>query len=182
MKRKGFSNKKGSLADIFIFMIVAFILVMGCVVMFYIGNTAKEQILLKAPVLQEVLSPEDNATTIINNTFGNVTNSYQALKWITAVLIVGYIISMLIMSFLITSHPVFFIPYLILNIIAIVCSVPMSNAYEVVYATPSLASSFSGFFGANFIFLHLPIWITIISFITTALLVINIKRQQGLVA
>ena len=58
-----------------------------------------------------------------------------------------------------------YIPYLIISIIAIIVSVGVSNAYNIVYQDATLASSFSGFVGANWIILNLPIVITIISFI-----------------
>jgi len=73
------------------------------------------------------------------------------------------IISIFIGSFLVTTKPVFFIPYIFITIIAVVVSVGISNGYEMVRDNPTLASTFTGMWGANFIMAQLPIWITIIS-------------------
>ena len=65
-------------------------------------------------------------------------------------------------SYLLTTKPIFFIPYIFVVIIAIIVSVPLANSYETLMNDPTLASTFAGFTGSNWIMLNLPIWITII--------------------
>lgn len=155
-------NKKGSFGDLFIFMIFAFVIVLISVVWVYIGNEVEDQ-------LQDTLGEMDlhdtegrNASQVITNTIGATNLSFQALYWITTFLIVGMILAIFIGSYLVTTKPVFFIPYIFLVIIAIVVSVPMSNAYETLSNDATLSSTFLSFTGANWIMLNLPVWIAII--------------------
>lgn len=170
-------NKRGDLAQLFVFMAIAFALAIAVVIMFYVATTTYYKLLEQAPNIQKVL-PNDNATEIIQNTFGKVPNAYQSLKWITTMLIVGMMLSILITSFLVRTNPVWFVAYLFLWLIAIIVSVPMSNTYETIYTNPSLASSFTGFWGQTYIFLNLPIWIGVIGALAGIVMFVNMVRQS----
>jgi len=155
-------NKRGGFSDLFIFMIFAFVIILISVVWVYMGGLVEER-------LQETVGQMDlhdtvgnNASQVITNTMGAVNNSFGALPWITVFLIGGMVLSIFIGSYLVTTKPIFFIPYIFVVIIAIVVSVPMSNAYETILNEQTLASTFTAFSGASWIMLNLPIWITII--------------------
>jgi len=155
-------NKRGAFADLFIFMIFAFVIVLISVVWIYISGITSDQ-------LQETLGQMDlhdtqgnNASEVITNTMGKVNLTFQSLQWISIFLIVGMILSILIGSYLVQTKPVFFIPYIFVVIVAIVVSVPMANAYQSLMENDTLGATFVGFTGANWIFSGLPIWITII--------------------
>lgn len=157
-------NKRGGFTDLFIFMIFAMVIVFVSVLWIYMGNQASDK-------LQETIGQMDlhdtqgnNASVVVENTVGSggFNGSIQALHWITVFLIAGMILSIFIGSYLVTTKPIFFIPYLFIVIIAIVVSVPMSNTYETLMSDATLSSTFAGFTGANWIMLNLPIWITII--------------------
>ena len=155
-------DKRGGFSDLFIFMIFAFVIILISVVWVYIGNTVEEK-------MQETIGQMDlhdtvgnNASQVITNTMGATNSSFGALHWITVFLIGGMILSIFIGSYLVTTKPIFFIPYLFIVIIAIVVSVPMSNAYETLMNDAVLSGTFAEFSGASWIMLNLPIWITII--------------------
>ena len=157
-------NKRGGFTDLFIFMIFAFVIVLISVLWVYMGGLANDK-------MQETIGQMDlhdtqgnNASVVVENTMGSggFNGSVVALQWITVFLIAGMILSIFIGSYLVTTKPVFFIPYLFIVIIAIIVSVPMSNSYETLMTSQTLAGTFSGFMGANWIMLNLPIWITII--------------------
>lgn len=155
-------NKRGGFTDLFIFMIFAFVIVFVSVLWIYMGGLAQDR-------MQETIGKMDlhdtqgnNASQVIDNTIGDFNSSIQALQWITVFLIAGMILSIFIGSYLVTTKPIFFIPYLFIVIIAIVVAVPMSNTYEQLMTDATLSSTFQGFTGANWIMLNLPVWITII--------------------
>jgi F0F1-type ATP synthase assembly protein I len=152
-------DRKGGMTDLFIFMIFAFAIVLVCVIFIYLGGRVTSQVHEKLDPMQ---FGNANTTQVIDTTFGAVNQSYQALYWISVFLIVGMVISIFIGSYLVTTKPVFFIPYAFITIIAIIVAVAMSNAYEQVSKDPTLASTFAGFVGANFIMSKLPIWIAVI--------------------
>ena len=155
-------NKKAGYTDLFLFIIFAFIIVVFSGIFIYLGDVTKDR-------LHETMDPmatEDvNNTAIIDDTYGAVPTSFQALYWISTFIIIGMILSIFIGSYLVTTKPVFFIPYIFVMIIAIVVSVGVSNAYEEIATNPTLASTFIEFTGANFILSNLPLWITIIGII-----------------
>ncbi len=152
-------NKKGAFTDLFILMIFSFCIILMSGVFIYIGGKTYTEVSSK---LGGQMFGTANATEVIDQTIGAVNTTYHALYWISIFLIVGMIISIFIGSYLVTTKPIFFIPYAFITIIAIIVAVGISNAYETVIATPLLASTFAGFVGANFIMLNLPMWIAVI--------------------
>jgi len=172
-------NKKGDLTQLFVFMVVAFVLALAVVIMYFVSTTTYDNLMEKgAPAIQKALGDSENATEIINSTYGKVPNAYQSLKWITTMLIVGMILSILITSFLVRVNPVWFVAYMFLWIIAIIVSVPISNTYETIYTNPTLADAFSGFWGQTYIFLNLPIWIGVIGALAGIVMFVNMVRQS----
>ena len=169
-------DKRGAgFTDLFVFLVFAFVLALACGMFVYIGTTTYEALQNKSDAFQGGMTSH-NASEIIASTFGNVPNAYSALRWITVMLIVGMAISILVSSFLVATRPVFFVVYILIWIIAIIVSVPMSNAYETIYQTPHLATAFSGFWGQTFIFLNLPIWITVIGGLSGIIMFVNMIR------
>jgi uncharacterized membrane protein len=175
--RKITKNKRGSFADLFVFMIIAFILAVIVVVMVYVGTETLDQLLANQEGFQNALEGTGlNATTVIMDTFGQVPNAYTSLHWITVMLIVGMAMSILISSYLVRTKPVFFVAYILIWIIAIIVAVPLSNAYETISETPLLASTFTGFWGQTYILLNLHIWITVIGGLAGIIMYINMVR------
>ena len=171
-------KKKGSATDLFVFMIMAFVFSIIFVVLYMIGSTTKEKLLEESDNLQNIIGDGANATEIIENSMGKVKQSYEMLKWISGFIIIGMIISILITSFIIRTEPVFFVAYVFIWIIAIIVSVPLSNAYEFVYEHPSISESFEGFYAQTWIFLNLPAWIIVIGGISGFLMAINMIRAS----
>jgi len=171
-------NKKGSLVDLFLFLSITFVLAIFSVSMYFVANKTNQALHDNSPALQKALGNSGNATEIISSTFGQVSVAYSSLKWITFMLIIGYALSILITSFLVKTNPIFFVPYIFIVVIAVFISAPLSNSYETIYQNPILAESFSGFFGQNWIFLHLPTWIAVIGIFAGILMFINVARNQ----
>ena len=169
-------SKKGGMTDLFIFMIFAIAIMFICGIFIYIGVQATNQV---HETMDDMTFGDANTTETIDDTFGAVSQSYQALYWIAVFLIVGMVISIFIGSYLVTTRPIFFIPYAFLTIIAIIVSVGLSNAYEEVIATPELASTFAGFVGANFILLQLPIWITVIGITGAIIMFVRMGSKEN---
>jgi hypothetical protein len=170
-------NKKGSLFDLFLFMALGFCIVIFMVIMTFVANTMNTKLHEQAPVIQKALGSSGNATEIIEENFGDVVTAYSSLRWISVMLIFGLMLSILLTSFLVKTNPVFFVPYVFIVVIAVIVSVPISNAYEVVYNNEVLASTFTGFFGVSWIFLHLPIWVSVIGILAGILMFANIMKS-----
>lgn len=155
-------GKKGGTSDLFIFMIVAFTLILMCVIFIFLGNKVTSEVHSK---LDNQMYGDKNSTEIIDQTLGKVNNAYQALVWIAWFEIIGMVIGIFIGSYLVTTKPVFFVPYIFIVIIAVIVAVALSNAYETLMQTEMLAETFAKFYVSNFIMLKLPIIISIIGFV-----------------
>jgi flagellar biosynthesis protein FliQ len=169
-------SKKAGFTDLFIFMIIAIAILFICGVMIFIGGKAQTEIQDK---LGGKMIGTANTTIVIQDTIGAVNQSYQALYWISIFLIVGMIISIFIGSYLVTTKPIFFIPYIFIVIIAIIIAVGLSNAYEQVIENPLLASTFAGFIGANYIMLQLPIWIAVIGIVGGIIMFVRMGSKEN---
>jgi len=170
-------NNRGGLTDLFIFMIFGFAIVLIAVIFIYIGNVTNTQ-------LHETMDGMTfnkgtvNGSDIVSNTFGDVNSAYGGLYWISIFLIVGMILSIFIGSYLVTTKPIFFIPYFFITIIAVIVAVGISNAYESVMQNETLASTFTGFTGANFIMLNLPMWISIIGVVGAVIMFVRMGSRD----
>jgi len=172
-KRK---DKRGGMTDLFIFMIFAFAIIVISGIFIYIGSTVTGEIHEKMDTMQ---FGDANTSVVIDQSMGAVNNAYQSLYWIAVFLMVGMIISIFIGSYLVTTKPIFFIPYFFILIIAIIIAVGISNAYEQVIADPTLASTFAGFLGATFIMTKLPIWISIIGIVGGIIMFVRMGSKES---
>lgn len=171
-------NKRGTGTDLFVFMIMAFLLSIMTVTMFYAVNVTDEKLKENIPLFQEAMGTGGNATEVIEGVFGNVPRAYESLKWITSALIIGMILAILISSFLINTRPVVLVAYIFIWIIAIIVAVPLANTYEQIYQNPVLASSFSGFWGQTYIMLNLHIWVMVVGALAGIVLFVNFIRRS----
>lgn len=172
-------NKKAGFTDLFIFMIVAFIIVLISGVFIYLGNITKDQ--LHESMDDMDIGDNTNVSEVIEDTFGGVTTSFKALYWLSILLIFGMIIAIFIGSFMVTTKPIFFIPYLFVVFIAIVVAVPMSNAYELIREDPTLSSTFANFIGSNFILNNLPMIVAIVGITGGIIMFSRMGKKQVIV-
>lgn len=169
-------NKKGSFVGLFLFMIVSLILVICAGIFVYVGNTTSD-------ALHEQLDPlstqELNYTQIISDTIDQIPASYEVLKWGSIVLIVAMIISIFISSYLVTTKPVFFVPYIIFVFIAVILAVVMANAYDqILTSNNDLAITLQSFTGANFLLLYLPMVVGAVGIIGGIIMFASYKLGQ----
>lgn len=170
-------NKKGSIMDIFLWLIMSFVLLIVGGILIYITTVTNTQLHSN---LDNQSTSAVNYTKIINDTYGKVPQAVSILYWASILIIVGMIISIFIGSYLVTTKPIYFLAYIFVIIIAIVVSVPMSNAYISLIETPELASTYAGFtpLGANSIMYWLPVWTTIIGFIGAIILFVRMRQTE----
>jgi len=171
-------SKRGAFADLFIFMILAFVLIFICVVMIYIANTTTSKLHETMDDMDLSDGSGNNVSVVIDYTVGATALTFKSLQWISAFIIFGMILGIFIGSYLVTTKPVFFIPYIFIVIIAIIVSVPLSNSYETLSNNADLSSTFAGFTASNFIMLNLPIWITIIGFVGGIIMFARMGRKE----
>ena len=168
-------NKRASFIDLFVFMIFAFVLVVVIGMLLYVFGVAEDGL---HETMDDMTFGDANTTQIINESVGATNISFQALYWLSVLIIFGMILGIFIGSYMVTTKPVFFIPYLFIWIIAIIVSVPLSNAYETLSADPNLASTYANFVGSNFILNNLPMIIAIVGIVGAVIMFTRMGRKE----
>jgi hypothetical protein len=171
-------NKRGGFTDIFLFMIISFVLVLFCGIFIFISGEVTDQMQETIANTNLIGDGTNNASVVVSNTMGASNNSFQALYWISIFLIFGMIIAIFIGSFMVTTKPIFFIPFLFLLIIAVIVSVPLSNAYETLRSTAELETTFSSFTGSNWILSNLPMIVVIVGFVGAIIMFVRMGKRE----
>lgn len=171
-------NKKGAFTDLFVFIVIAFILMVCLGIFTYVAGTSFTAVRDKISENEDAF-PNQNATQVVENTLGDVPASYTVLYWGSVVILVGMIISIFIGSYLVTTRPLFFVPYFILTLVAVIVSAPISNVYEDLINDPTLASAFSNYVGANFILLFLPYIVAVVGIVGGIIMFGSYKASQN---
>jgi hypothetical protein len=113
-------QKKGDLTDIILFVIGAFIFGVIMFTLIYI-----------VPQIGEGLNTAGlNNTPEMRSAIGSISTFTSIINYGTFFVFVGLLISIMITSFLVRSHPVFLIMYLFFIPISIILAVYLGNAYN----------------------------------------------------
>jgi len=175
-----FNNRKAGLLDLIIAIVLSFVLAISLVLFLYAQNSVEEILLEQAPAIQKSFENTTNVTQIIEDTVGNTTVAYASFKWISVMLIFGYFISIIVSSFIIRTHPAWFVGYAFIVVVSTVLSAYISNVYEVLMNDPTLKETFlTGFFGQNWIFMNLPVWVAVIGFLSGIVMYINLDTGES---
>lgn len=171
-------NKKGSVIDMIVFVIITFVIVMFLGIWLYGFD-------LITTSLISIDAPIGNGSVTVGSaaedTFGQVnTGKQRVLPIVGFALIFGMMLTIFISNFLVKVHPVFFFVYLGILVLAIVLSVFVSNAYETFLTGEVFSSTLQGMSAMTFILLNLPLWTTVIGFIGMAILFAGILRDREL--
>lgn len=174
-------NKRGGFTDLFLFIIFAFVIVTVLGILIYSFNITEDHLKETIGVMDLGDTQGNNASEVIDNTVGSANISFTALYWISVFLIFGMILAIFIGSYMVTTKPIFFIPYIFIWVIAIIVSVPLSNSYETISNDATLSSTYANFVGSNFILNNLPMIVAVVGIIGGIIMFTQMgKRQQYL--
>lgn len=121
-----------------------------------------------------------NITQISDNSFGYLNIGTQTLRIVAILMFFGLMMSILVTSFLIRVHPVFFVVYLFILIIAIVFSFIISNVYTDLRTNEILGETMQSFMGMDYLIQFLPIVIIMVGCIAGILMFIGMSRDDQL--
>ena len=127
-------NKKGEISDMLMFVVTIFVLAVGLFVLMYIIPS------ITSGLNTAGLNNTAQGTAAINSmdvTFtGMINNGFMLL-------FVGLIISVMITSFMVRTHPIFLFLYIIFLIVTVILSFYLGNAYAQMSNNPIFASMLS---------------------------------------
>lgn len=166
-------NNKGSVMDIIIWIIIAFVTIFVMAGLFYLHNQVYDGLSGVGSV------GTTNVTNITKQVFDPVTQDMaQGLNILAFIILFGGAFSILVHNFLVRMHPVFLIVYILITIIAIVVSVYVSNEYMSLLTNDVIGSTLQGFTMSNFIMQYLPYWTAVIGILGAVFLFIGTLRDR----
>ena len=168
-------NRKAS-AFTDLFLIVALLFV---VVLFFAGFMYGFGLVTNQLLDLEIVVLDSNVSTAAEDTFEFANNALGGLQWLALAIFFGMMIAIMVSNFLVKAHPVFFVLYILITVLAVVLAVPVSNAYETVLTDGVLSQTLNdSFSGVGFLLLNLPGVIAIIGFAGAIFLFVGITVDR----
>ncbi len=167
-------NKKGSLIDVIIWIIIGFITIVFLGAWVFMNGIVTET-LVAIPTTNGV-NISQAATQIavpVNDALA------PGLHLLTFSIMIGLMLNIFISNFLIKGNAMFFILYVFIAVAAVILSAVISNVYETLLTGDLLGQTLLGFKAGNFILLNLPLWSTVISFVGAIFLFVNAQSESG---
>jgi len=164
-------NKRGGIFEIFtgigLFLAVAFIAFISAKV----GND------VIGGIQSSGVTNYSTATgAVVNDTLTAGIETSQMGDVVFLILFAGYILSLVITSLATNFHPAFFFIFVILSLLGVVVSAPVSNAYVEFSQSPEFSSWVSTFPITDMVMSNLPFVIMLISGI---LMLVTYAKQRG---
>jgi predicted membrane channel-forming protein YqfA (hemolysin III family) len=176
-------NKKAQMPSftIFSFIIFSFLVVVFFGGLIYIMGMIAD-VMHQAGVSNEVNAGNAgyvNMTQASDQIFGSQAESIKALRMVSIVYILGLAVVIIVTNVFIKKHPILYFAYILIAILAVIFSPPISNAYENLLNSGIYDGGLQYFTASNFILLNLPTIVLIISIIGALLGLVNLVRTGG---
>ena len=126
-------QKKGELTDMLIFVITLFILATGFFIIMFVIPSITDG--LRTAGLNNSIEGT-NAIQSLDNFNDIINNGFMLLS-------VGLVISMMITSFLVRTHPIFLFLYIFFLIVGLLLAVYLGNAYNAIENNPIFSTALS---------------------------------------
>lgn len=170
-------DKHGNYGDVFVFAVMAFLIVLFFGFMYY-GFTQIDTVLGNVNLIIGDGTGYNNFTNVVDATWGEVYDAYDNLKSLAYVLIFGMIISILLGSWLTKAHPIFFIFYIITSIGGVIIGAYLSNQYQSLLLNGDFGATLVSFQGASYMLIYLPYLCAIISLIGGLIMFIGLNKDR----
>lgn len=176
--KKLLKNKKGNYADIFVFMIMAFVIVVFFGIMYWgfgLFNNALTSV--------QFSIGDTTFQSIVGSTWGEVYTAYGQLKTLAYVLIFGMMLTILVSAWAVRRPPIFLVIWIIASVVGIIAGAEISNAYQLLLNNPDFGSTLESFKGGSYMLLYLPYLAGIISLFSGLISLIGLnrsRREEGL--
>jgi len=122
-----------------------------------------------------------NGTLAAEQTFGAYDDALlPGLKMVSAAIIFGMIIGIFVFNYLIVKiHPGFFMLYVVVVLVTVIASVPISNAYEDLLTGQAFSETLLEFSIGTHIIIHLPFYVTIIGLLGLIFIFVKFNAREN---
>ena len=169
-------NKKGSLFDGIVWMVIAFAVILFVVLFMYAHNVFYQEL----RGVDAIIGDNTTFSSIVDDTVGRANTGVGYMKYLALAIVIGMILTVIISNFMVKSHPaIAFISILGMTLLGVIISVYVSNAYEEVMQIAEFSSTFAEVTPLNFIMLNLPIFVGVVGMLGLLFLAVGITRDSG---
>lgn len=141
--------------DIVVIAVVLMLAGVGVFIVGYVGSTAATSI-----AAQPVVNESSYAVTAFNA----LDSATQRFDILFLAVFIGLTLGLIILSWFVPTHPIFYIAYFLVIIVAVIVSAIMANVWELVANHSALVAMLLQFPITNHVLTNLPIYIAVIGF------------------
>jgi hypothetical protein len=171
-------EKNGAFADVFIFIIMSFAIVLFLGIMYY-GFTKVDTVLSSVKFDIGTGEHATNFSNIVDSTWGEVYDGYGKLKTMAYVLIFGMILTILVSAWAVKSPPIFLVIYILVSIGAIIVGAYISNIYQGLLLNADFGSTLQSFKGASYMILYLPYLAGVVALFSGLISLIPLNKSRS---
>jgi len=131
-------NNKGSIVDIFLVIAVCFAAAIGMVASYNAIDDALQQ-----------TQSQIGSNAAANETLQAARDSMETFDYFIVAIFAGLVIATVLSAFLINVHPAFLWLFILIMTLAVIVSVPLSNAYQLAELTAKSSFPLTGFIMNN---------------------------------
>jgi len=142
--------------DIILVAVLLMVVGSGLFIVGFVGSTFSDNIVLQSSV------NESSHAVAVFEAVGDTSESFDKLF---LALFIGLVLSLIILSWLIPAHPIFYIGYFITMLLSVIVSALMSNVWEAMSNTSKLSTMLVHFPIMNHVLLYLPLYSAVVGFI-----------------
>lgn len=153
-----FSKRAQSILYPILLIVTAFVVVVLFAGIIYVMNIFTGEM-----VGLDVTVRSANLSDASLDTFGQLNMGLQALRLVAISIILGMALFTIVGGIGVRYHPLFFIGYVIIGVLAVILSVPVSNAYETLVTDQIFDGTLQTFTFGNWVLLNLPVFVAVIT-------------------
>lgn len=166
-------NKKGMAVELLLFVMIGIFLAIFLAGWIYAIDLVNTN-LVNIPTNNNI-----NVSQATQGTFSYLNNAADEIAFLPVFFMVGYMLGIFAFCYYSPKSPVWMLFYFMFNILVIILSIYVSNAYESILQTKVIGETLTQFSATNLIMSYLPVWTTFIGFIGLLIMISAYYREGG---
>jgi hypothetical protein len=164
-------NRKGQMIALLTFVIAGIVIIFFFAGWTYMFNSMTT-VLHNVPSTKQV-----NMSIAVAGIIDPVNNAMNGLNIISVAILLGLMLSIFIEAYYVRKHPILFVVYFLIVVLAVTSSIYIANQYETLMSNSLLGSYISANTGGSFIVLNLPMITSLIGFVGLIILFAAVNRD-----
>lgn len=157
--------------DVVIISAVLFTLCLGCFILYFAGNTLADQLLQNNAI---------NETQEFRDAVGGTKTAIGRLDYFALGVFIAFILGIMVTAWLVGSHPVFAIAFVIVDVIVVVVSTMFSYIWDQVTVMTVFGTTINNFPIANHLISNLGVYMAVIGVLALVVMFAKPAGSRGI--